>query len=633
LLSFSKGGPFQVRQDSRFPSESNRSPIEFHVRSQGTEMKKEVSCRALLAYFHWARKKNITPETLCAGVAYPLSVLCDPHERVEWDVFCKITSNLRALLTEEEFETMGREAATSGPLSSWATVPGRLLFSCTEWYRWWNSDARGPGSQLFACVTPSMQQLSKNHITVTLLLAPDHQDCRELFILSKQGLAMIPTIIGLPPATVQMREIQRGAVYDIVYPEGGGALWWVRRALMWPFAARKVARELKAANELLHERYAQLEEAQMKIQHQARQLRTAFSVSQLIRSNLDLDATIEAVAQSLVEAAHFAAAKVAVFARSELAGLSRVVTKGDTLSSERVLTKTLEARGQTLGELSVRLRARADLHEAEELLDQIASSVAMEINDALSFTLLTEYRNRDKLIQQEFSRQQIESQEAERKRLAAELHDGLGQDLLIASNELQQFLRESKEPHEELRQVASLLQGSIEGVREIASNLHPHHLDRLGFSAAITAMTESLSRTTGLAIQSSCDDIDNLLPKETELHLYRVIQEALTNVVRHASARSARVRVRRNPESVNITVTDDGIGFEPRAALERLPTNGYPERFDGFGLSSMVERARIVGGKTNIESSPGYGTMVHVSVPLFLKTNAGEGGGTYDIGR
>jgi signal transduction histidine kinase len=222
---------------------------------------------------------------------------------------------------------------------------------------------------------------------------------------------------------------------------------------------------------------------------------------------------------------------------------------------------------------------------------------------------------RDKLTQQEFSRQQIESQEAERKRLAAELHDGLGQDLLVASNGLQQFLSDENASKADLAQAASLVQDSIQAVREISSNLHPHHLERLGFLAAIEAMTENLARTTGLAIDNDLDNIDGLLPKETEIHLYRIIQEALTNVVRHASARTVSVKVTKNPDMVEIAVTDDGKGFQALENSQGRPLFYSAERLHGFGLSSMSERARIIGGAINIKSSPGNGTTVHVTLP------------------
>jgi signal transduction histidine kinase len=222
---------------------------------------------------------------------------------------------------------------------------------------------------------------------------------------------------------------------------------------------------------------------------------------------------------------------------------------------------------------------------------------------------------KDKLVQQEFSRLQIESQEAERKRLAAELHDGLGQNLLVASNELQKFLRDAHSSRSDLEQAAGLVQESIQAVREISSNLHPHHLDRLGFVAAVEAMAENLCRATGLDVETALDNVDDLLSKDAEIHLYRIIQEALTNVVRHASAGHARVEVKRNAEAMELTVADDGKGFRVTEGPEVLPTQESIDRSRGFGVASMSERARIIGGKLEIISSPGCGTTVHAMFP------------------
>ena len=222
---------------------------------------------------------------------------------------------------------------------------------------------------------------------------------------------------------------------------------------------------------------------------------------------------------------------------------------------------------------------------------------------------------REKMLQQEFSRRQIESQEAERKRVAAELHDGLGQDLLIMNNELQLFLKANAEPHKELEQVASILHESIEGVREIASNLHPHHLDRLGLSAAVQAMVERVTLTSGVAIRRTGDSIDGLLPRDAEMHLYRIIQEALSNAVRHASARNISIRFTRNATFVEVIISDDGSGFDMKDSPVKGPSQATEVQARGFGLSSMAERARIMGGTLRIESSQGSGTTIHVTVP------------------
>ncbi len=222
---------------------------------------------------------------------------------------------------------------------------------------------------------------------------------------------------------------------------------------------------------------------------------------------------------------------------------------------------------------------------------------------------------RDKLLREEFTRRQIESQEAERKRLAAELHDGLGQDLLVASNELKQFLHEHGSSREEVTRAASLVESSIQTIREISSHLHPHQLDRLGFCAALESMCESIARATGLAITCSCRLSESRLPKETEIHVYRIVQEALANVVRHASATEVSVHVSTPSRILEVSVTDNGTGFNGLAnAAGKASQTSHGGR-GGFGLPSMNERARIIGGTLAISSEEGSGTRVVLTVP------------------
>ena len=223
---------------------------------------------------------------------------------------------------------------------------------------------------------------------------------------------------------------------------------------------------------------------------------------------------------------------------------------------------------------------------------------------------------KEKFVQREFSRKQIEQQEAERKHIASELHDGLGQNLLVINNELQQFLGEQKEPQEDLRRVASMVQESVESVREISSNLHPHHIERLGFSAAVQAMTENISHSAKLKIECMCDKLDHQIPKEFEIHIYRIIQEGLSNIVRHASAHYVKVTVRKVHNSIDVTITDDGCGFNIQEFHGAQFPKSTNDIFRGFGIASMSERTRIIGGTLTIDSSTSSGTTIHLTLPL-----------------
>lgn len=210
---------------------------------------------------------------------------------------------------------------------------------------------------------------------------------------------------------------------------------------------------------------------------------------------------------------------------------------------------------------------------------------------------------------------QLEGQEAERKRLASELHDGLGQNLLIASNELRPYVDQPSGAPDGVRQASILIQESIQSVREMASNLHPHQLDRLGFCATVRSLTEQISHANHLAICCSCDDVDQRLPRESRLQAYRIIQEALANIIRHASATQASVQVRNGSAGIDVIVTDDGRGFIVDDERPRRMGRSSDERFRGFGLASMAQRAKIVGGALKVDSSPGKGTTISVTIP------------------
>ncbi|HEX6307194.1 MAG TPA: two-component regulator propeller domain-containing protein [Longimicrobiales bacterium] len=218
----------------------------------------------------------------------------------------------------------------------------------------------------------------------------------------------------------------------------------------------------------------------------------------------------------------------------------------------------------------------------------------------------------DRAAKDEFSRQLIASQEHERRRLAGELHDGLGQELLIMRNRALLALRadgENARVHEQLLHIDELVTRSLGSIRELAHNLTPHQLDHLGITAALRSMVVSVAETSGLDVDAVIDTIDGLLSLESEINLYRIVQESLNNIVRHSGAHSAAIRVRREGSSVRVTIADEGCGFR----LER-DSRGQP--VGGFGLTGIVERARILGGELEVASAPGAGTRIEILLRL-----------------
>jgi PAS domain S-box-containing protein len=198
-------------------------------------------------------------------------------------------------------------------------------------------------------------------------------------------------------------------------------------------------------------------------------------------------------------------------------------------------------------------------------------------------------------------------QDEERQRVAAELHDGLGQSLAIIKNRAQMGLRNQANPDriiEQLEEISATATASILEVREIAHNLRPYELDRLGLGAAIESMVERVSNSTSISLTSDLERMEDLLSPEAEISVYRIVQEALSNVIQHSKATAARIEVRTFGKQMTISVQDNGKGFPV------FPGNGY--NAGGYGLAGIAERVRGLGGFFEIASPPEGGTTLTV---------------------
>lgn len=208
----------------------------------------------------------------------------------------------------------------------------------------------------------------------------------------------------------------------------------------------------------------------------------------------------------------------------------------------------------------------------------------------------------------EFSRRLIESQEAERKRIASELHDGLGQSLAIISNRAAMGKSRLGEPElasREFDEISDSALDALDEVQQITANLHPHYLERLGLVKALRSMFKKVSDVVELKYE--IDEIDNIFPKDAEINVYRIIQESLNNIVKHSDASEAIVTIRRNGPEVVINIKDDGRGFD----IHNVKPSG-----SGLGLIGLNERVSILGGAIDLRSSVGNGTEIVVELPV-----------------
>jgi signal transduction histidine kinase len=210
-------------------------------------------------------------------------------------------------------------------------------------------------------------------------------------------------------------------------------------------------------------------------------------------------------------------------------------------------------------------------------------------------------------IAQDSFRRVVEAQELERRRLARELHDETGQALtsiLLGLKALEETMADSasRAAAEELRE---LVVSTLQDVRRLAVELRPSALDDFGLVAALERLTASFTEQTGISVDFQTALADERLPGEVETALYRIVQESLTNVVKHARARRVSILLARKGGTVKAVVEDDGQGFD-----EAMQTG------DGYGLVGMRERLALLGGRLEVESGRDAGTTIAAEVPV-----------------
>ena len=203
-----------------------------------------------------------------------------------------------------------------------------------------------------------------------------------------------------------------------------------------------------------------------------------------------------------------------------------------------------------------------------------------------------------KQLQERFSQELLVSQEEERKRIAKDLHDGLGQKLLLIKNKT--FNTDGDD-------IKKLVDDTIEEVRGISRDLHPFQLQEMGITKAIMNTLQQIDENTTLFISSEIDNIDNIFTPEQEVNIYRIIQESLSNILKHAKAEAGKVMVKRNENGVLISIKDNGTGFS------------FPEKFRNtrsLGLKTLMERTKFLNGQMKIHSKKNNGTLVEFKFPM-----------------
>lgn len=263
-----------------------------------------------------------------------------------------------------------------------------------------------------------------------------------------------------------------------------------------------------------------------------------------------------------------------------------------------------------------------ELTEHRENLTRLVNERTTELTGANAQLLvkIAEQRKTEEILREaeqqnrNLSNRLLQAQEMERKHISMELHDAFGHALNVVKLKVR-FIEKGLLPEqpvlkEDCEQLLDYMDHVIEDVRRLSLDLSPTILEDLGLTSAIQWLVSNVARIQNVRITHEIAKIDHLFPESQWITIYRVIQEALTNIGRHAEAGNAAVTIRLGNDAVLFSIEDDGIGFDPGEASMK----GAPEK--GLGLSTMNERVKMMGGVFNLRSRSGEGTRVSFRIPF-----------------
>jgi len=221
----------------------------------------------------------------------------------------------------------------------------------------------------------------------------------------------------------------------------------------------------------------------------------------------------------------------------------------------------------------------------------------------LFFGVILLYRNQlhlkeNKLLHEKFSQELLVFQENERRRISKDLHDGIGQQLLVIKNRL--MLAGDEDTKDMVNQ-------TIEEVRGISRDLYPFQLQELGITKAIEYTLDQIDENTKLFISSEIDNIDNIFSKEDEVNIYRIVQESLSNILKHAQAGAGKILIKKLEKNVIISIEDNGSGFD------------FSERYKNsksLGLKTLLERTKVLNGQMKVTTKKDSGTLIEFQFPI-----------------
>lgn len=333
--------------------------------------------------------------------------------------------------------------------------------------------------------------------------------------------------------------------------------------------------------------------------------KVTYEVNRGIDASSTMDSLVDELVKKVLEKGNMPGTSANVEAETSEAGIN-----------DKLIAVPLRSKEKIKGVLTIIRNGNAKFSSEEiQLLDSVGSQLGVVIDN---IQLYRELQSKEQM-RGELLRHLISVQEAERQRVARELHDVTSQTLAtlaVGLDSVAQSGIDTRQSKNQLEKLRSMLANTSRDVHRLIYDLRPSLLDDLGLFAALNSLANSSLKPAGVQVHFEIAGRERRLPAEVEIAIFRIVQEAVRNIVRHAKAESAYICLEFQEKSIIIQIEDDGIGFDTSREFS------YNELGQGLGILGMRERAELLKGTLEIDSKPGSGTRITAEIPVsFDKDN------------
>ena len=607
---------------------------------------REVASKELLSLIRAAERTGVSFETATRGLTCSTEQLLDSSERVAWADWLTLVDNLNEFWTDDSYREYGARYLRS-PLVRGSMVILRQLLSLKELYIFPTRGEHGAGKQNFSCIDSSCKEIGPHHLDYRFVMHPGCAPSHAFFAIVEGFFVNCPLLFGLPPAKVDITESATGATLIIDYPPGGGFVYHARRTLISVFSGRAAAHELAASNEALFARYQDLQSARDQLERQARHMRAAAAIGQLVHGERDLPRTLDVIAGALVENARFDGAELAIDTTFEGIAISERVFRGQR-SATPPLALPIRIQQSDIGTLTLWSSASGDATRLDEINDHIAPTIFMAIDDALTFTVLVDYRQKLEIKVEERTAQlrdahdrlalsvsNLTTAQTVRDRIFANINHEIRTPLSLiklASSDIRTRLGATLD--EPSRQDVASIETSVARLLRLIDGLlllAAGQEGKLKLKLTRVDLGQIMHKTVDLwspAVAAAGLRIDYLGPQHCDARidegaLERILGNLISNAVKFTPRDGfIQIQMQLENDTISIAVRDTGVGLDEefRKRIFGRFEQGRPAvrgggRGSGIGLSLVKELVEAHSGTVTATSNNGGGTTFTLVLP------------------